>query len=256
MKRPAESDATNSFWPPTQWSGSGFLSRRLSQDASGLNQVILQYQTPLRIYLLSTFAGLEGEAEELLQDFMQDKVLKEGWLGKADRSRGRFRDFLKRSLNNFVKDRLRRRAHAPASLDELELDLPAAPPAAEEFDLNWARTILADVLQRMEADCRAPGKDQPRRTHIWEVFRLRLLEPALQDAEPIGYDELVQRFAIVSPFDAQNMLATAKRIFTRHLNTVIGKYEQDEAAVQMEIEALKGFLSRLGRKKVARSAQD
>ena len=256
MKKPVETDSRSSLWPLTEWSGSGFLPSSLGRDADGLNQLILKYQTPLKVYLLSTFPGLEGEVEELLQDFTQDKILKEGWLSKPDRSKGRFRDFLKRSLSNFVKDQMRRRAHAPLSLDELEVDISAAQPATELFDLNWTRAILAEVLKRMETDCKAPGKDQPRRSHIWEVFRLRLLQPALEDAEPVGYDEIIRRFAIVSPFDAQNMLATAKRIFTRHLNAVVGEYENGEEAVKMEIEAIKQFLSRLGKKKGNKSPQD
>jgi hypothetical protein len=249
-------DPKSSLWPLTEWSTSGFLPSSLGRDADSLNQLILRYETPLKVYLLSTFPGHVGEVEELLQDFTQDKILKEGWLAKPDRSKGRFRDFLKRSLGNFVKDRIRKRAHAPVSLDELEADIAAAPPAAEQFDLNWTRAILAEVLKRMEADCQAPGKEQPRRGYIWEIFRLRLLQPALEDAEPVGYDEIVRRFAIISPFDAQNMLATAKRIFTRHLDSVVGEYESGEEAVKLEIEAIKQFLSRLGKKKRGNSPQD
>src|ERR1035441_10011935 len=102
----------------------------------------------------------------------------------------------------------------------------------------------------MEADCKSPGKDQPRRTHIWEVFRLRLLQPALEDAQPVGYDQLVKQFGIVSPADAQNMLATAKRIFTRHLNAVIGEYEKEGAAVKAEIEELTRFLGGFSKGKI------
>ena len=71
---------------------------------------------------------------------------------------------------------------------------------------------------------------------------MRLLRPALEDADPVGYEQLVNQIAIVSPADAQNMLATAKRIFIRHLNAVIGEYEKGGAAVKAEIEELKRFL--------------
>jgi hypothetical protein len=128
-------------------------------------------------------------------------------------------------------------------------------PTAEAFDLNWVRAILAAVLKRMEAECKGPAKDQPRRSQIWEVFRLRLLHPILEDAEPIEYEELVARLGIVAPSDAQNMLATAKRIFTRHLGAVVADYEQGGASVKAEIEELKRFLSRLAKGKKSRTAQ-
>ena len=227
----------------TDWSGVGHAAASVGKDADRLNQLILRYQRPLLVYLLAAFPSLESNADELLQDFAQDKILRQGWLGKASRERGRFRDFLKTSLRNFVHGYLRRNASAPASLDELGLDVPAEERSPELFDLDWARTVLAEVLQRMEDDCRGPGEGQPRRTCIWEVFRLRMLQPALEDSEPAGYEEIVRQFGIVSPADAQNMLGTAKRIFTRHLNAVIREYETSERAVKAEIEDLKRFLS-------------
>ena len=118
----------------------------------------------------------------MLQDFAEDKLLQDGWLRKADQSRGRFRDFLKTSLRNFVLNRLNltETKNPPISLEELEQELPEREAASEEFDLAWAQTVLAETLRRMEADCKNPGEDQPRRGYIWEMFRIRLLEPNLQ----------------------------------------------------------------------------
>ena len=174
----------------TDWSGVGHAAASVGKDADRLNQLILRYQKPLLVYLLSAFPSLESNADELLQDFAEDKIPETGMAGKASRERGRFRDFLKISLRNFVHGYLRRNASAPASLDELGMDMPAEERSPELFDADWARTVLAEVLRRMEDDCKGPGKDQPRRTRIWEVFRLRLLQPALEDSEPAGYEEL------------------------------------------------------------------
>ncbi len=120
---------------------------------------------------------------------------------RADRSRGKFRDFLKTSLRNFVLDRLNRAEvrHAPVSLDELEVDVPAAAGPSEEFDLTWVRTVLAETLRRMEADCRDPAADQPRRGYIWEMFRIRLLEPIFNDAAQPPYEQLIERFGLQIP---------------------------------------------------------
>ncbi len=198
---------------------------------------------------MATFPSLRNQAEALLQDFAEDKILKKGWLQRADRSRGKFRDFLKTSLRNFVLDRLSRAdaRHAPVSLEELDREWPAAE--SDEFDLTWVKITLAETLRRMEADCRDPGQDQPRRTRIWELFRIRLLGPLLEDAAPVPYEELVARFDLKSPLEASNMLLTGKRIFKKHLGGVIREYAEQDAATAAEIAELEGFIARLAGEK-------
>jgi hypothetical protein len=250
MTDPPSKDSDETWpWPLTEWSASGRLPSSLGRDATRLNELILKYQTPLKAYLLAAFPGIQNEADELLQDFTQDRILKEGWLGKAERNRGRFRDFLKISLKNFVRDRLRARADATVSLDELEMDLPAKEKGNEAFGLEWARTILTEVLRRMELDCRTPHRNESNRYQIWETFRTRLLQPILEGAEPMGYEELVSKLGIASPFAAQNLLATAKRIFSRHLNAVISEYEGQSEAATAELQDLRQFLAGLTRGK-------
>lgn len=250
MRGPSPRKHSAALWPLTDWSGLQFAARSVGKDAEALDRLLLRYRLPLKVYLLYSFPNLKNQADELLQDFTADRILKEGWLSNADRKRGRFRDFLKTSLTNFVRDRLRADSEPLASLEGLELDPPAEEPRVELFDLNWARVVLAETLKRMEQDCRSLGREQPRRITIWEVFRLRILEPNLKDAEPMNYDRLVSELGIVSPVDAQNMLATAKRIFTRHLNSVIGEYENSGKAVKVEIEALKSALRGLSHGKM------
>ncbi|MGD0253841.1 MAG: hypothetical protein ABSC01_14240, partial [Verrucomicrobiota bacterium] len=144
---------------------------------------------------------MKNQADTLLQDFAEDKMLKEGWLRRADQNRGRFRDFLKTSLRNFVLNRLNLAEvkNPPISMEELEHELPQPDAPSEEFDLVWARTMLAETLRRMEVDCKNPGEDQPRRSYIWEIFRIRLLEPIFNDAAQPSYDQLIDQFGLKSP---------------------------------------------------------
>ena len=237
-----------SIFPRTDWAGLG----KAAADDAGLDQLIRLYWQPLKIYFIATFPTLQNQADTFLQDFAQDRLLKEGWLLRADQNRGRFRDFLKASLRNFVLDYLSRLEvkNPPVSLDELEQELPQAPAddQSEAFDLAWARTVLAETLRRMEADCRNPHEEQPRRSHIWEMFRLRLLEPVFNDAEPPVYEQLIEQFGLKSPTDASNTLLSAKRIFKVHLNKVIREYAGQDAATVAEIQALEDFLARLARR--------
>ena len=215
-----------------------------------LDRLVRLYWQPLTIFLGATFPSLKNQADTLLQDFAEDKLLKEGWLRKADQSRGRFRDFLKTSLRNFVLNRLNLTEvkNPPISLEELEQELPEPEAVSEEFDLAWVQTVLAETLRRMEADCKNPGEDQPRRGYFWEIFRIRLLEPIFNGAAEMPYDQLIDRFGLKSPTDASNTLLSAKRIFKAHLSKVIKEYARQDAAMAAEVLALEDFLVRLAKR--------
>lgn len=238
--------SAGSIFPRTDWAE---LSKAADAEQAPLDRLIRLYWQPLKIFLVATFPTLSGQADELLQDFAGDKLLRDGWLKKADQTRGRFRDFLKTSLRNFILDRLSKAdmKNPPLSLDELEQEIPESPALAEAFDLAWTRAVLAETLRRMEADCRRPGKDQPRRSQIWEIFRIRLLEPLFNDAPQLPYDQLVERFGLKSPLEASNTLLSAKRIFKAHLDQVIQDYAGKDAATELEVQALKDFLGQLSK---------
>jgi DNA-directed RNA polymerase specialized sigma24 family protein len=238
--------SAGSIFPRTDWAE---LSKAAEAEQAPLDRLIRLYWQPLKIFLVATFPSMSGQADELLQDFAGDKILREGWLKKADQTRGRFRDFLKTSLRNFVLDRLSKAElkNPPLSLDELEQEIPETPGSAEEFDLAWTRAVLAETLRRMETDCKKPGKDQPRRSCIWEMFRVRLLEPLFSDAPQMPYDQLVERFGLKSPLEASNTLLSAKRMFKGHLDEVIRDYAGKDAATDLEVQALKDFLGRLSK---------
>jgi DNA-directed RNA polymerase specialized sigma24 family protein len=244
----SESPASSIF-PRTDWAE---LGKAAEADEARLDRLIRLYWAPLRVFLLATFPSLKDQAEILLQEFAEDKMLKEGWLRRADRNRGKFRDFLKTSLRHFVLDRLNRAEvrHAPLSLDELERELPGPPEtggASDEFDLTWIRAVLAETLRRMEADCCDPSADQPRRGFIWEMFRIRLIDPVLNDVPQPPYDELIGRFDLKSPTDASNLLLSGKRIFKAHLAKVIKDYAEQDAATAAEIQALEDFVTSLAK---------
>jgi hypothetical protein len=234
----------SSIFPRTDWAE---LGKAADADQARLDHLIRLYWAPLRIFLVATFPTLKDQAEVFLQEFAEDKIIKDGWLRRADRNRGKFRDFLKTSLRHFVLDRLNRAEvrHAPLSLDELDQELPGPPGASEEFDLTWVRAVLTEALRRMEADCRDPAAEQPRRSEIWEMFRIRLIDPILNDAPQTPYEQLIDRFKLKSPTDASNMLLSGKRIFKMHLARVVKEYAEQDAATAAEIEALEQLVGNL-----------
>jgi hypothetical protein len=224
-------------------------------DVIDRKKVIHKYWSALKIYLvcwLTRFPDYRGEADDLLQDFIMKKILQPGWLENADPGRGRFRDFLKSSLRNFVLGEIRNREAekrggkaCSVPLDDLEQE-PAGPePVSDSFDIAWLRMLLSEALKQMERSCQASEN-----VHIWKIFQMRVIQPVLEGSEPISYENVVAQFGFKSPSQATNALATGKRMFARHLRAVVAQYETGDQAIRAELESLKSFLHALIPKQV------
>jgi len=71
--RPAE--PASSVWPLTDWSGVRQAAEAVGKDPDRLDFLIRKYSPALKRHLTCTFELTELAAEELLQDFAQDKIL-------------------------------------------------------------------------------------------------------------------------------------------------------------------------------------
>ena len=114
------------------------------------------------------------DAKDLTQDFFVN-MLKDNWLQRADRRRGRFRSLLLRSLQNFLIN-ASEKAHARKrggdvefiSWDDWESEVTSQPPIPDQardslpperlFDLTWATTVVEHALQRLREECESKGK--------------------------------------------------------------------------------------------------
>lgn len=272
MTKPPE-QADTSLWPMTDRSRVQAAGDAVGKETKPLDELYTKYKGPLYVHLVGKFRSFPPvlkNADDLLQDFALKKILGQGWLLKWHPSEGRFRDFLRRSLNNFVLDWWRRQPEyqdwksrqknprrlndetsglAEMLLVELPSNLPAPTPEAENFNLSWAQTVLAQALDRLEQACKDSSRDQPRTSYIWEVFRLRTLDPIFTGSKPASYDELVKRFELRSPTEGSNMLLSAKRMFKRHIEDVISEYAGSDKAAQSELEELAQFVERIAKKR-------
>ena len=237
---------TQTFVEPSQIAGE--FPGTVWMEVTDRKMVVNRYYGALRLYLaglLSRFPQYRSEADDLLQDFMKDKILDPGWLERADPNKGRFRDLLKSSLRNYVVGELRKREatkrggdHEVVALEELEQEIPGPEPVSSSFDLAWLQMLLAETLERMKQGCAVSQSE-----HIWKIFEVRILRPALEGLAPPPYEELVAKFGLKSPAQATNALATGKRMFARHLRDVIAQYENGDQAVRAEIDSLRLFLN-------------
>ncbi len=207
-------------------------------------QLVERYFDPLRGRLRSRWKIAPDRADDLLQEFLAGPVLEGGLFESARPEKGRFRGFLAKALDRFVSNAQRaaradKRAHheAPVEMEEDQTPDSGAEPD-QAFAVAWARAVLRDALQRMYDHCA-----NTRRENLWLLFDARVLGPTLANREVEAYDALVPRLRLRDAQQAQAMLATAKRMFTRALHSVVAEYESDPKQIKAEIEELRFILA-------------
>lgn len=229
----------------THWSlvdGAAHIDSQRKRQA--LTELIKRYLPPLKSHLIFR-KHLDGQrAEDILQDFLYSKVLEQDLFARAQKERGKFRTFILTALDRFLISQLRHDSAAKrssSSNQSLDENLPIADTASapdEQFEINWARQVLAEAQKRMELECRSAG-----RLDVWEVYKGRIATLLEQD-EMVGLQELASRHQLPSTVQVSNLLVTAKRAFARCLRSVVGEYEKEAAQIDAEIADLRRIFAR------------
>ena len=217
-----------------------------SERRTALEKLLTSYMPVLQTYLVFRRQINPHQAEDLLHDFVTEKILQGNLLSRADHSKGRFRSLLITSLNHFLIDRYRHtKATEPVatgakSLDELGSADPDHPfkRDVDIFKSIWARTVLLDALSDLKNSCTSDDKK-----HIWSLFEERLLAPLLWGEIPTPYEDLVDRLGFDSTAQASNAFITAKRQFRRALLARLKLYVTEEGALDGEVRELKKVLT-------------
>jgi RNA polymerase sigma-70 factor (ECF subfamily) len=229
-------------FPSTRWP----LVRRAGGDhgapdrRQALEELLRHYLKPLRRYLVRVRRIPAAEADDLLQEFLSQKVLEQNLIGRADPARGRFRSFLLKSLNWFVTDRLRQGRNSDASLSNEGHPEPMDGATGPDrlFDVEWGRQVLSDAVERMRRQC-----VQARRADVWAVFEARVLGPTLGGVAPVSLEQLAWRLRLRAAADVSNLLVTAKRMFGRNLRAVVAEYLHDPQGIEDELADLRAAMS-------------
>ncbi len=179
--------------------------------AEGLEALVRLYWTPAYHYLRSIRGGSPEDAEDRVQQFFA-MLLTRGSLEQLSPERGSFRSFLKTALRRWAVSADRhdaaRRPKDGARLfrfDEAEAlwkkteDRKLGPE--EAFDREWARSLLAESMSRLEKELGDQGKGL-----TYRLFR----EYCLDDGEPVSYGELAKRHG-VSEDDVRNGLRAVRQ---------------------------------------------
>lgn len=235
-------------FPSTEWSSIYEADcGRTTIRREALNRVLSRYLPALRSHLMYKFRYSREYADDILQEFVAERVLEKDLLSHVDPEMGKFRTFVLKSLDNYVvsferkREAKKREPDHAQSLEKLQYDLCSSKECdpAEEFNKRWAQQVLVQAVRSIRDHC-----ERIERRDIWEVFKARVLDPIWGDQKSISYGQLVEDFSLESPAQAYNILASGKRIFRRCLRKVVGQYAGDEEQVDDEIKDLKAILVR------------
>jgi RNA polymerase sigma factor (sigma-70 family) len=244
-----QAENTNRF-PPTHWSRlAGVRGDVSAERREALSYLAERYWKPVYCYVRRR--GYESaEAEELVQEFFLTAFAKD-LFAKADPARGRFRNFLLKSLQHFLANEWRN-AHAGkrkptegfVSIHELATDAgPVVVPKdtrtpEDAFHEAWLCELVLRVLRTLEQEYLADGKQ----IHI-ELLRQRVIAPILEGAEAPSLRELADRYSL-SVKDVENRVITARRAYQRLLRDEIRMYASSDEEVAAELQDLWHSLSR------------
>jgi RNA polymerase sigma-70 factor (ECF subfamily) len=240
----------NRIMPPTRWS---LIQRAADPSAPAghpaLEELVQVYRGAMVAHLVVDRNIPLDQAEDAVQSFLLVRLIDGSLLSKAQRSRGKFRNYLLTALEHFTVSRFRQersRRRCPTTGPPVPLDEQAeriadhrAPIQHEAFDLAWIQAIIQETLRQVEHRCRVTG----RHGH-WALFQDRLVMPILHGQEPKPYGEIIRELGFCSPLAASNALISVKRMFERHLRKVVREYTESDRAAEEEIREFLAILSR------------
>lgn len=232
------------YFPSTSWTLLGAARGTSTQASNAKEEFARRYRRPVMNY----FAALtrdRAEAEELTQSFFAKLAASNSLMVDADRSRGRFRHYLKRSLSNFWKSDLRFRNREKRKAEEevrpdgwtgdgwdrLELQAEDSPESA--YHNGWVRALLDDALGRVRVICEQKGQ-----TEHYQIF----VGMYLCDApEPPSWRALGAAFGLDEKA-ARSKTETVARHFRIVLREMLRDDVGSDDSVDEEIAALLALL--------------
>ena len=196
-----------------------------SARARAVELVVSAYRAPVIAVLRKQWSLDLPDAEDLAHAFLAHALERE-WLARYDRSKGRFRTFLRSCLQDFAStahqaaNRLKRGGnmvavpldHAESTATESDID--------RVFEQEWVRSVMSMSLERLRDEC-----VRAERGMTYDVFVAHDVDGA---EDPPRYADLAARFGIPVT-QVANYLHWARGHFRGHvLDTLRALTASDE----------------------------
>lgn len=206
-----------------------------------LEYLIQTYWKPL-YYLARYSTNSVDDAEDLVQSFFS-YILESNSLSHADRERGRFRTFLRKSFKNFQigewrKQNAQKRGGNKKTVsinfkdvDENEMDIPSHDLTPDQiYDKTWARIILMRALENFKLECQKVNK----------MVHYELLQHQL-GGELHSVDELAKKYGLSKSNINTQLYRSRKRLKTL-MEKEVADQVSDPKLIQEELEVLRNAL--------------
>lgn len=235
-------------FPETSWTLLAKAREQSDQGSRAREDFARIYYRPVQQFLLLLVQDGE-QAQELAQEFFTRLSGPGGLLERARPEKGAFRNYLRESLRNLVRDCYRRdRAQAlqthpdQASTGGWDvIELPGYPAAEAAFHREWVKVTLAEALNRIRVLC----LKRNQQVHL-DLFEARYLSEA--DLVP-SWEELGARYSMDQKAARERADTVARHfrlVLRRMLSNEItvpagsGRWRPQvmEAAIDEEIKAL------------------
>jgi DNA-directed RNA polymerase specialized sigma24 family protein len=232
---PPSPDGPNAL-PTTNWTD---VTDAAAQDsprrAQALDRLLRRYWRPLWAHLVYKRGVRPDRAEDLVQAFIGEKILKKNLLAKANPAL-KLRTYLLTALDRVWIDNLRRE-EATRHRDE-ERAAAEAELFSHPAEVAWAMQVFIESVKRMRAECQRMG-----RLERWGVFVGRALTQ-VQGKDAVPFEVLAQRLEMRNWQQAANRYQTAAAMFHRILRAELASYAGDD--LEEELGDLVRNLSRAG----------
>ncbi len=199
------------------------------------------YWAPVYGYLRARWKLDQVAALDRTQEFFL-WMLERSVFDKADRSRGRFRAFLKTTLGNWLTDRARADLAQKRGAGELPISIEGAMGGSleirddvgktpdEVLDDRWRRELVRRALDEVEEEFRREG-----RPVYFSVFQ----DYFVAAETDLDYAELADRYSI-SRHDVSNYLRKAKQRYRARLRQIVADTVTTPAELEEELAWLFG----------------
>lgn len=215
------------------------VDRDLSEGRDAMQELCRRYWFPL--YAFARRRGFDSDgAQDMIQAFFL-RLLEKDVLSKANRDRGRFRNFLLGSLKNFIANESAKQGAArrggqrqPFSLDFRDAEGRLANEAVDhlspeaQYHRQWALQVLERTMEELGSEFAAEGK-----SNLFDA-----LQPYLaSDSERLPYAETAGKLGMTA--DAVKVAVhRMRRRYRRRLESEIAATVASQAEVEEEIGEL------------------
>lgn len=206
------------------------------QAAQQARQVLLhRYANPVYQYLLACVRD-PGVAEDLAQDFAI-KFLK-GRFENADQDRGRFRDFIKRSLSNLATDHFRRQQKEQKNLRSIEPEVATSSELNDRFRQIWRQEVLNQAWNAL-----MQSNESSDQVYL-AVLQLKAENPQSTASELARLiEDKLGRSGLSDDWVRQNLSRARKRfskILRHEISQTLGRQRDEDVDEELaELELLK-----------------